>query len=288
MTNALSQDILSPTSPRSHQPVDYNDELHRYSYDGYTYCSATQLIEKFKHHFDVEERSLYMADRYGNTPQYWKDKWKNENGKSLIRGNNIHDKEERELYRQRFIEVKSEQILSSRTTPFITPTQILPVTSYDSDLSYYNLPDAVYPEMLLWRHDYGIAGRSDKVILQKFRRYPGTVDRIAHIEDYKTNKAIRQYSYEDKSGYRMMLGPLSHLMDCEWVYYALQLSIYQFMLEWHGFFPGNRRIIHFPHEIEGLGTPRPKVYELPYLRDEVIAMLECYINNNLPTQISAA
>lgn len=89
------------------------------------------------------------------------------------------------------------------------------------------------------------------------------------IEDGKTNKRIRDRGYGNKK----MLAPLSHLEDCEMSHYSLQLSIYQYMLEYFGFHPGVRRIIHFPHEIEGLGTPSPAEYELPYLRDEVIAML---------------
>ena len=76
----------------------------------------------------------------------------------------------------------------------------------------------------------------------------------------------------------MMLDPISHLEDCEMTHYTLQLSIYQYMLEFFGYLPGIRRIIHFPHPIEGLGTPSPKPYELPYLRNEVIAMLNHLYN----------
>jgi hypothetical protein len=98
--------------------------------------------------------------------------------------------------------------------------------------------------------------------------------RVADVEDYKTNKKLRQYGYQYPDGtYRMMLGPLKHLHDCELTHYTLQLSIYQYMLEWMGFAPGRRRIIHFPHAIEGIGIPPIKTYELPYLRAEVIAMI---------------
>jgi len=125
----------------------------------------------------------------------------------------------------------------------------------------------------LWRHDWRIAGRADKPTIE-------TIDgiRYMHIEDYKTNKIIRTEGFTERDGAkRKMLGPISHLEDCELTHYTLQLSLYQYMGEYFGFRPGNRRIIHFQHEIEGLGTPSPKIIELPYLRNEIIMMLK-YLN----------
>jgi len=245
-----------------HFPVDYDNEQHLYSYNGKRYISATQLLDKFKHGFDVEERSVYMADRYGNTPQYWKDKWRDINGESLKRGNDIHNREEKELYQKKFID----------HNPYP-----LPVLQCSDGVPYSKLPDGVYPEMKMWRHDHGIAGRSDKVILRSLPVLSGksTVHRYADIEDYKTNKRIRLYSFQYPDGtYQMMKEPLSHLMDCEMNHITLQLSLYQYMMEYFGFLPGRRRIIHFPHQIEGLGIPKPVSYTLSYMRNEVLGMLK--------------
>lgn len=270
--------------------VDYYDPSHRYYRGNITYTSATQVLEEFKEHFNAEEMSVYMADRYGNDPQYWKEQWKQTNGISLVRGNEIHNAREGYLYGRGVDTVDGVHL----------PVQNRALLK--QNIPYIELPDGVYPELKLWHHGYRIAGRSDKIILRtddetqrwmsyaeynypymakKLKeRFPGKPLRMMDVEDYKTNKAIRTESFytRDRSTgkkiYRMMLGPLSHLMDCEMVHYTLQLSIYQFMGEYMGFLPGKRRIIHYQHEIEGLGTPEPKIYELPYLRDEVIAMLE--------------
>lgn len=236
-------------------PVDYDDALHRYSHQEQTYLSATQILEHFKNKFDTKAESERMADLYGHTPQYWAAKWKGETDSSLVRGNKIHTREEEELYRKSFVEMRPVNLTVQRVPEHV---------------AYHDLPNAIYPEMKLWRHDCRIAGRSDKVILLGTKE-----DRVADVEDYKTNKRIRKFGYQRRDGsIQMLTSPLTHLMDCEEVHYGLQLSLYQFMLEYHGFYPGSRRIIHFPHPIEGLGTPKPMTYNLPYYRDEVIAMIK--------------
>ena len=100
------------------------------------------------------------------------------------------------------------------------------------------------------------------------------------LDDHKTNKRIRTESYQHwvTGKFTMMLGPLSHLMDCELIHYTLQLSIYQYMGEYHGFFPGRRRLIHHKHPVPGIISTGPKIIELPYLRTEVIDMIKNYRN----------
>jgi hypothetical protein len=123
---------------------------------------------------------------------------------------------------------------------------------------------------MAWRHDWAIAGRIDKPTIETVKGI-----RFAHIEDYKTNKILRTEGYDDKD---MMLPPISHLPNCEMIHYGLQLSIYQYILEYFGYRPGIRRIIHFPHPIEGLGIPDPRIYLIPYYRNEIISMLT-YLNH---------
>lgn len=233
--------------------VEYNHEEHRYFLGTKLYRSATQIVEQFIEPFDTKERSEYMTYRYGQTPEYWVKKWYDHNQESLRRGNRKHDYEEQFLYNRGFTSV------SEKTFPVFNLKQW-----YSSTIRYDKLPDGTYPELKLWRHDWKIAGRADKPTLETINR-----SRYAHIEDYKTNREI---SMEGFNG-RTLKYNLFHLPDCEFTHYSLQLSLYQYMFEYFGFKPGLRRIIHFPHPIEELGTPDPVVYELPYLRNEVILML---------------
>lgn len=282
------------TTLERYYEVDYDDHRHLYYYKdpNNRYLSATQIISKFKNKFDPVEKSIEMAERHGETPEYWQKKWKDKTNKSLDRGNNLHDHKEDFLLSRGFdtVDGRHYRVYNRNLFPVHVP--------------YIQLPDGVYPELKLWRHDYRIAGRSDKIILRTNPKlegwaweqfcdkyiYPVPVKpkcyRYMDIEDYKTNQQIRKESFYTRGEngekvYKMMLGPLAHLMDCEWIHYCLQFSLYQFMGEYHGFLPGKRRLIFYPNYetlYEGLladlpGGDLPIVEELPYLREEVIAML---------------
>lgn len=243
------------------QEVQFDEASHRYYIGNDTYTSATQLIEQFKNKFETQKMSEWMSYRYGNTPQYWIAKWKKENGDSLKRGNGIHAREEKRLL------VKGYDLM-----PYPVP-----VHEHAGDIVYYNLPDGIYPELKLWRNDCRIAGRADKIVLMTLATGKDKrPQRFMNIDDHKTNKIIRTESFQNRETgeYAMMLGPLTHLMDCELVHYTLQLSLYQYMGEYHGFLPGWRRIIHHRHPIPGVAQSGAKVINLPYLRDEVIAMIK--------------
>ena len=242
--------------------VLYDDPSHTYFFAGTLYLSATGIVSKFYEKFDTEAKAEWMAYRYGQTPDYWITKWRTHNQRSLDRGNDIHDRQEQFLYNRGFTRITGDREYAVRRVPFSDATK-------RRKISPDQLVDGCYPELKLWRHDWSIAGRCDKPTLESVL---GT--RYAHIEDYKTNKAIEENGFIDKFGNeRMMLDPISHLPDCEFTHYSLQLSIYQYMLEYFGYQPGIRRLIHFPHEIEGLGTPNPRIKEVPYLRNEVVMML---------------
>jgi hypothetical protein len=254
-------------------PVDYDDPSHRYYLGNRVYRSASQIVGRCVEPFDVEERSRHMAFKYGRTPAYWQQKWRDINTRSLVRGSGIHDAQEQFLYNQGFdyIDGKRQPVHQLREvggalSVLLGGMRALTLLGRGQVYHRYEmLPDGIYPELKLWRHDWGIAGRSDKVTLDTV----GGV-RVAHVEDYKTNAKIARRSLWEK----FLLPPLSQLEECEFNEYALQLSLYMFMLEYFGFTPGRIRLIHFPHPIEGLpGVPDPVVLDVPYLRDDVLRLL---------------
>lgn len=257
--------ILTPYSPDTE--VNYDPSTHTYFLGGTLYRSATTIVSQFYEPFNTKAKAEHMAFKYGRTPEYWRDKWSSDNTISLVRGNDIHDRQEQFLYDKGFTRVTGDRV-----------HPVIKLHTYNQkkrrSISPTTLVDGCYPELKLWRHDWAIAGRADKPTIETVLSHC-----YAHVEDYKTNKELQRNGYVDKYGNeRMMLYPIEHLPDCEMTHYTLQLSIYQYMLEYFGFLPGLRRIIHFPHEIEGLGIPDPKVIELPYLRNEIETMLT-HLNN---------
>lgn len=247
--------------------VQYDHAHHKYYLGDRIYRSATQILDQFVNPFDTAERSSYMADRYGETPAYWQRKWDGIRDTALVRGTAIHAQQEQFLYDKgtSYIAGMAFRVFPNQFGHFLATR----IEDGNTGCSI-PIPDGIYPEMKIWDHNWGIAGRMDKPTIHTIRKR-----RFLHIEDYKTGRKISRESYQDPitKQYRMMKEPLAHLMDCEWTHFMLQLSLYQYMGEYHDFLPGKLRIIHYPHEIEGLGTPKPMEYDVPYLRDDVLRML---------------
>lgn len=244
--------------------IYFDPQEHKYTKAGVHYLSVTQVLQNYSKKFNASEEAVGMADRHGHSPEYWQQKWQAETDRSLVIGDNLHLTQE-ELTLSQAFEIKNGK-------PIRVQNQSLFGDQYD----YWYWPDGVYTELILWNDNYRLAGRADKIVMTT----PQAFTRQADVEDYKSNKRIRTYGWweKDRNDWRRMLDPVSHLIDCEHSKYALQLSMYQFMLEGIGFIPGNRKLLHYPPLPPELGYPgerrgRPDVYELPYLRDEVLAIL---------------
>jgi len=114
-----------------------------------------------------------------------------------------------------------------------------------------------------------------------------------YIKTHNTNKKIDTESYKDWDGISDKLQhPVSHLDDCNFNHYALQLSIYMYIMLKHNpkLRPGKMFIHHVTFDLEGedeYGYPITKYddngdpvikqvipMEIPYLKEEVIAILK--------------
>ena len=142
-------------------------------------------------------------------------------------------------------------------------------TDYIYDL--YELNDGVYTELMIWDDDYLICGKSDKVIIETDNKG----DRYISIQDYKTNKDLKiNYNFinkrtNEKVINKFMLSPISHLVDCNYIHYCLQLSMYGFLLERKGFIVKDLELLH----TNNYSKDNLKSYKLPYLKSEIINML---------------
>lgn len=253
------------------------------------WISVTRLIHYFKEPFDTEKMALLCSKgtnpKYkGKTPEEIKTIWKNENTRAVDLGSWYHDQRERDVLSCNTVRRSESDI------PIIAPI----IDDGVKLAPEQRLTEGVYPEFLTYLKSAGVCGQSDRVEI-----YDGT----CHIIDYKTNKEIKKEGYVGKNGKsKKMLPPLSHLDDCNYNDYALQLSIYMYIILKHNYNlkPGKLVIEHIEFEVEKLdmfGYPIAKLdkdgnpivksvtpYELPYMKSEVIAILKWLSNNrnNLP------
>ena len=142
---------------------------------------------------------------------------------------------------------------------------------YDCKKNYYelDLERGVYPEFL-------IAVTSRDGIL----KVSGQIDCLIKngneitILDWKTNKEIKKESFYNRSTkqHQMMKFPLNNIQDSNYWHYALQLSLYAYLLQTlhPEFVIKGLKLIHIDRE------QKETEYEVPYLKDDVERMLKHY------------
>jgi len=258
----------------SYQSVDPNENID--------WVSVTKFVGRYKQPFDPIAQSEKSSKNkrskwYGMDPLRIQEIWAAESTRSTLLGNWYHD--------QRELDVSSLNTL--RVNGVDVPIM---KSIYDNNVKYapdQNLIDGVYPEHFIYLKSAGICGQSDRV---------DVVNSFVDITDYKTNKEIKTQGYTDWRGVtQKMLAPVDHLDDCNLNHYTLQLSFYMYMIlrQNPNLKPGKLSLQHvkfaedtqtdefgYPVTLKDIaGKPivkEVKTYIVPYLRSEVVKMLEHY------------
>lgn len=249
------------------------------------WISVTTLISQFHEKFDKIAQARKVSNKrsskwYGMNPNDIVEIWDRETLRSTTLGTWYHDQREQESL------ASSTIIINDKIVPIIKPI-------YDGEIkiaSSQKLSDGIYPEIMLFLNSVGLCGQSDRVDI---------IDGVVNIHDYKSNKSIDKESFTFYDGTKkMMFKPISHLQDCNYVHYNLQLSIYMYMILKHnpGLKPGKLTIHHVTFEEEGRdkfdypihklvdGVPVVKdviPYEMPYLRREVLLIMDWLMKNKI-------
>jgi hypothetical protein len=146
--------------------------------------------------------------------------------------------------------------------------------------------NTVYPELMIYDHNYKLCGQSDKVIVK---------DNTIYVEDYKTDKSIERRSFGSEWGQTdRFKDPVSHLEDCNYNMYSIKMSCYMFML-----WKANKHLkigklilehLSILRDKEGIpilnSNGRPTIMkteriEVPYLRKEVRDIFNAYKEGRL-------
>ncbi len=265
--------------------IAFTEKDHKYvsidSTDNTCWVSASKISEHYKNPFDSKTQAKKSASKknskwYGLKPDQIQKIWDDINKYSTdVIGTPYHNMREQEIIACEHFPHKGIMM------PVIKPI-IIDGIKYAPE---QKLKTGIYPEHMMYLKSKGICGQSDKVIVNAEEEW---VD----VEDYKTNKSIDTTSYVDWEGNsKKMIGPLSHLDDCNYYHYALQLSIYMYMILKHNpkLKPRNIKIEHIIFEIDYYDDYDYPVYKLdennvpvvkeiveyylPYLKDEVITIL---------------
>lgn len=263
--------------------VTFKPENHKYESvdpaEAIEWLSVTSFVSKFKEKFDPVSTSIKCSKNkrskwYGIPPEEIQQIWAGKTQKAITTGSWYHEQRESDILGLDTIE------RSGRTLPVIKPI-------YDKGVKIapeQRLVEGVYPEHFVYLRSVGICGQSDRVEVIK-----DSVD----IIDYKTNEEIKTEGFRNWEGItKKMLDPLIHLDDCNFNHYALQLSVYMYIIIKHNpnLKPGKMTLQHIIFEKDGedeFGNPilkkdeagQPIVkevvpYQVPYLKEEVLMMIK--------------
>jgi hypothetical protein len=218
--------------------LSFDKVTHSYKniHTGDAYVSATTLINKFKKKFDADFYAKKSAEKEGVTPEEIKARWKKMNDESKVKGSSIH-----------------EAIDAFNTTGKINEQYKELLLALEA-LNLYDLKKTKCEE-LVYNHDYRLAGTADII---------EDMGSSFNVYDFKTNKKFNLNSLYNS----YLLDPISHLSECEYNIYALQLSLYAFMYKsMTGKRVGKLAIVYLN------SNNKPEVYNTPYLYTDIQKML---------------
>ncbi len=270
--------------------LKFLSEKHKYESlneeDFIPWTSVTSLVSNFKQPFDADKIAIKSAKNrkskwYKMDPEDIKAVWKAESKRATDLGTWYHNCREADICSLESMNRHDKDV------PVIRPI-------YKNDIKLsppQKLTDGVYPEHLVYLKSAGLCGQSDLVEV---------VNGLVHVSDYKTNKEIKTEGYRNWEGItQRMKAPLSHLDDCDLNHYAVQLSMYMYIILKHNpkLKPGNMTIHHILFEevgkdkygnpitaLDNDGNPIVKdivLYNLSYLREEMISLIH-WIEDNKP------
>ena len=221
--------------------ISFDEASHTYTYHGQVFKSVTTLVEECFEQFDADYWSRKKAPSLGMTPQQVKDMWEKKGEEARNLGTQMHEKIERH-----YMGYSNTSDATYRLFEKFTETY---------KLNPYRTEWAIYDE------ESGIAGTLDFLNFQNGE---------FTIFDWKrSNKIIVGGKPEKFSKWgKRAFSPIAHVHDTTYWHYALQVSIYRYILEKnYGIRVSNSKLAVFHPDYN-----QPYVIDIPYMRDEVIAV----------------
>jgi hypothetical protein len=204
--------------------IDFNEEKHLYTIGDQKLTSVTTLIKQFEEEKDWVEIAYNYSLKNGETPEYWLEKWGQEQTIGGEKGSEFH------LYAEGWM--KDEKYpLKGDMLDFITELNPLPEIDVRKavarlrcmfDLFWLEASKNLIPlrsEHIVGCAELGVAGMIDQLFWNKKMKE-------LQVWDWKTSKKIAT-----SNKYNKFLAPIGHLDECEYIKYSLQISIYKHILQ---------------------------------------------------------
>ena len=233
----------------------FYEEDHHYEYKGKRVgMSATRLIEKYTQEFDSQKIAERVALKQNKSVQEILDEWQYKNKFACEKGSTCH-----EYAQTLWSEEEWSPKMFDESDEYRKAVQEV---TWQADSFYEDYKDRLEhlaDEYVIGSPEYDICSAIDHLFINKLTG--GLV-----LVDYKTNSDI----HKNERYAKKMKVPLSHLKDTTLNHYAIQLSIYKYIVEKYTNLKFEEMfIVWFSENIDNY-----QIIEVPYLYKEVKNILE--------------
>ena len=231
------------------------EEDHHYEYKGERVgMSVTRLIEEYTQEFDSQAIAEKVALKENKSVQEVLDEWKYKNQFACEKGSTCH-----EWIQSLWSGNEYNELLFDGSIEYINAVNKIQNQAKNFKKDYEDRLEHLYDEYVIGSEEYSIASAIDHLFISKLTG--GLV-----LVDYKTNSDI----HKNERYAKKMKVPLSHLKDTTLNHYAIQLSIYKYIVEKYTNLKFEEMfIVWFSENIENY-----QIIEVPYLYKEVKNILE--------------
>lgn len=230
-------------------------EDHHYEYKGERVgISVTRLIEDYTNEFDAQAIAEKVAAKECKTVNEVLDEWKYKNEFACTKGSTCH-----EYAQHLWSKNKYKPLFFDNSTEYFHAVRKIKVQANKFYIDYQDRLEHLADEFVIGSEEYNIASAIDHLFINKLTGGLVLVDYKTNVDLYKSDKYAKN-----------MKVPLSHLKDTTLNHYAIQLSIYKYIVEKYTdlkideFF-----IVWFSENNENY-----EIIEVPYLEKEVKKILE--------------
>ena len=231
--------------------LQFIEDGHKYFLHGQQLPSVSEITHRFcQYPFNDQERATAYAEKHGETPQYWLDKWRFTSLKATTSGTLVHSYGESLAWlRNGHPELITEENRCKyiKDKGWLIPTR----AKEEAVLKFW---DEIHPNLHFVLAETKVYTGKNRNMTDLEQDYCGTFDLLMYykdpvnddksglvIMDYKTNKELKK-NFSRENG-RFLMPPFGDLYEENLSYYTLQLSCYQLPLEDIGLKVIGRRLI---------------------------------------------
>lgn len=233
----------------------FYEDGHYYTYkDKPISIGATGLIEQYTQDFDAQAVAERVAEKQGVSVQEVLDEWEYKNKFACEKGSTCHE------YAQSIWNGEKWKALTfDESEEYLNAVGRIRMQARTFYYDYKDRLEHLADEFVIGSEEYDLASAIDHLFINKLTG--GLV-----LVDYKTNSDIHKNERYAKN----MKVPLNHLKDTTLNHYAIQLSIYKYLVEKYTTLEFEEMFIVWFSEL----NDNYEIIEVPYLKDEVIKILE--------------